>query len=92
MCIRRDWFSSYQEVNGEKVLLGNNMSCSVVRIGIVAINMFDGMTITLKEVRHVPNLKRNIISLGTLDESSYSFKVGNGKLTIFKGVMVVMKG
>ena len=68
------------------------MSCSMVGIGTVAINMFDGMTITLKEVRHVPNLKRNIISLGTLDESGYSFKVGNGKLTIFKGVMVVMKG
>ena len=68
------------------------MSCSMVGIGTVAINMFDGMTITLKEVRHVPDLKRNIISLGTLDESSYSFKVGNGKLTILKGVMVVMKG
>ena len=68
------------------------MSCSMVGIGTVAINMFDGMTITLKEVRHVPNLKRNIISLGTLDESGYSFKAGNGKLTILKGVMVVMKG
>ena len=92
MCPRIDWFSSYQEVNCGKVLLGNNMSCNVVVIGTVAIKMFDGMTITLKEVRHVPDLKRNIISLGTLDESGYSFKVGNGKLTILKGVMVVMKG
>ena len=92
MCLRRDWFSSYQEVNRGKVLLGNNMSCSVVRIGIVAINMFDGMTSTLKEVRHIPDLKRNLLSLGTLDKSSYNFKVENGKLTISKGVMVFMKG
>ena len=74
MCLRRDWFSSYQEVNGGKVLLRNNMSFSVVEIGTLAINMFDGMTRTLKEVGHVPDLKRNLISLGTLDESGYSFK------------------
>ena len=84
MCLRRDWFSSYLEVNGGKVLLGNNISCSVVGIGTVAINMFDGMTRTLKEVRHVLDLKRNRISLGTLDESGYSFKAENGKLTISK--------
>ena len=92
MCLRRDWFSSYLEVNGGKVLLGNNISCSVVGIGTVAINMFDGMTRTLKEVRHVLDLKRNLISLGTLDESGYIFKAENGKLTISKCVMVVMKG
>ena len=92
MCPRRDWFSSYQEVNGRKVLLGNNMSYSVVGIGTMAINMFDGMTRTLKEVRHVPDLKRNLISLRTLDESGYSFKAENRKLTISKGAMVVMKG
>ena len=91
MCPRIDWFSSYQEFNGGNVLLGNNMSCSVVGIGTVAINMFHGMTRTLKEVRHVPNLERNLISLGTLDESGYNFKAENGKLTISKGV-VVMKG
>ena len=68
------------------------MSCSVVGIGTMAINMFDGMTRTLKEVRHVPDLKKNLISLGTLDESSYNFKVETGKLTISKGAMVVMKG
>ena len=89
---KKRWFSSYQEVNHGKVLLGNNMSCSVVGIGIVAINMFDGMTRTLKEVRHISDLKRNLLSLGTLDKSSYNFKVENGKLTISKGVVVFMKG
>ena len=92
MCPRRDWFSSYQEVNGGKLLLGNNMSCNVVGIGTMAINMHDGKTRTLKEVRHVPDLKRNLISLGTLDKSGYNFKAKNGKLTISKGAMVVMKG
>ena len=89
---RIDWFSSYQEVNSGKVLLGNNMSCSVVGIGIVVINTFDEMTRTLKEVKHIPDLKRNLLSLGTLDKSSYNFKVENGKLTISKGAMVIMKG
>ena len=47
---------------------------------------------TLKEVKHILDLKRNLLSLGTLDKSSYNFKVENGKLTISKGVMVFMKG
>ena len=81
-----------QEINGGKILLGNNMSCSVVGIGTVAINMFDGMTRTLKEVRHAPDLKRNLIYLRTLDESGYNFKVEIGKLTISKGTIIVMKG
>ena len=68
------------------------MSCSVVGIGTMAINMFDGMTRTLKEVMHVPDLKRNLIFLGTLDKSSYNFKAETGKLTISKGAMVVMNG
>ena len=68
------------------------MSCNVVGIGTMAINMHDGKIRTLKEVRHVPDLKRNLISLGTLDKSGYNFKAKNGKLTISKGAMVVMKG
>ena len=68
------------------------MSCSVVGIGIVVINTFDEMKRTLKEVKHILDLKRNLLSLGTLDKSSYNFKVENGKLTISKGVMVFMKG
>ena len=36
------------------------------RIGKVHIKMFDGMVRELKEVKYVPQLKRNPISVGVL--------------------------
>ena len=38
-----------------------------VGIAIVSIHMFDGVMQTVIRVRHVSNLKRNLISLGILD-------------------------
>ena len=35
-------------------------------IGTVQIKMFDGMIRELKEVRYIPQLKRNFISVGAL--------------------------
>ena len=33
------------------------------------MKMFDGMVRTLTDVRYVPDLKKNLISLGTFDKS-----------------------
>lgn len=44
----------------------NDAACKVVGIGAIKIKMFNGVIRTLTEVRHVPNLKKNSISLGTL--------------------------
>lgn len=46
----------------------------------------------LQEVRFVPDLKRNLISLGVLDQLGYCFKSENGNPRVTKGSMVVMKG
>ena len=54
--------------------------------------MYDGMEIIMQEVRYVPDLKRNLISLGMLDQISCSFKVENGSLKVVKGSLVIMKG
>ena len=74
------------------VLMGNNASCKVASIGIVRIRMFDGVVRTLGEVKHVPNLKRNLISLSTLDAKGYKYIGDGGVLKISKEALVVMKG
>ena len=57
------------------VMMGNNASCKIVGIGIVQIKMFDGVVRTLFNVRHVPHLKRNIISLSILIQKDTSTPV-----------------
>ena len=67
MTPNKDWFDTYKLVNSGFILMGNDVSCRVFRIGNITFKMFDGVIRTLCDVRHVPNLRKNLISLGTLD-------------------------
>ena len=45
----------------------------------------------LSNVRHVPDLKKNLISLGVLDDLGYSYSSRGGIIKITKGALMVMK-
>ena len=72
--------------------MGNNASCKVAGIGTIRIKMFDEVVRTLGNIRHVPNLKRNLISLSTLNAKGYKYTGEGGVLKINKEALVVMKG
>ena len=88
----KDWFNTYLLVNFGSVLMGNDTSCKVAGIGNIRIKMFNGIVRTLCDVRHVPDLRKNLISLGTLDCNGFSYKSTNGVMKVSKGAMTVMKG
>ena len=46
--------------------MGNDASCRVVEMGNIKVKMFDGVIRTLCDVKHVLELRKNLISLGTL--------------------------
>ena len=54
--------------------------------------MFDGVVRTLSDVRHVLNLKRNLISLSTLHVKRYKYTSEGGIVKVSKGALVMMKG
>ena len=43
MCPNKTWFETLEESDHEIILLGNNKGCKVMGIGIVRIQMIDGM-------------------------------------------------
>ncbi|KAG8491577.1 hypothetical protein CXB51_014857 [Gossypium anomalum] len=92
MSPNRDWFTTYETVSEGVVLMGNNVSCKIAGVGIIKVKMFDGVVRTLSDVRHVPELKRNLISLSTLDSKGYIYTAESTVLKISKGSLVVMKG
>jgi len=47
--------------------MGDDRPCHMEGIGTLMIKMFDGMVWELKDVRNVPQLKRNLISVGALE-------------------------
>ena len=55
------------------------------------LRMFDGVIRTLRDVRFVLGLKKNLISLGQLDNSGLSYKAEGDILKVTKGAMVVIK-
>ena len=53
----------------------NDTVCKTVGIGNIRMRMFDGHVQTLTNVRHVPDLKKNLHSLGALKAQGKSFLV-----------------
>jgi hypothetical protein len=91
MCSHRNWFISYQSVDEGVVFMGNGIPCKTVGVGNIRIRMFDGIVRELTNVRYVPELKSNLISLGVLDSCGYKYTSQGGALTLSKGNLVVMK-
>ena len=54
--------------------------------------MFDGMVRKLKEVKYVPQLKKNLISVGALQILGLKVSIRDGVLKMTKSSMVVLKG
>ena len=56
------------------------------------IKMYDGIVRTMTDVRHMPDLAKNLLSLSTFDSQGYSYSGGGGVLRIGKGALIFIKG
>ena len=73
MTPNKDWFDIYRSVNSGIVTMDNGAHCKITGIGNIRIHMFDGVVRTLCDVRHILEVEKNLISLGTLDSNSYGY-------------------
>ena len=56
-------FSSYQTIdNGEQLFMGNSSSSKVEGQGKVVLKMTSGKELTLNDVMHVPEIRKNLVS------------------------------
>ena len=72
--------------------LADNKDLKIKGNGDVCIKTSVGNQWTLNDVRYIPGLKRNLISIGQLDSTSYATKLGKGSWKIMKGAKVVARG
>ena len=72
--------------------MGNDACCQFIGISTIKIKVCDGVVRTLSDVRHVPDVRKNLIFWGTLDSNGHGCKSEGGVLKVIKGVVVVMKG
>ena len=72
--------------------MGNDIVCKTIGIGNIRTRMFDGQVRTLTNVRHVLDLKKNLLSLGALEARGYKFSGADGVIKVTKGPITILKG
>jgi len=87
-----DYFASYRDSDFGYVRMRNNGVSKVIDMGDVYLETNVGCNLFLKNVRHVPNIRLYLISIGTLDDNSYCNSFFDGKWKLTKCSTVVAKG
>uniref|UniRef100_A0A2N9HLW0 Integrase catalytic domain-containing protein n=1 Tax=Fagus sylvatica TaxID=28930 RepID=A0A2N9HLW0_FAGSY len=90
--LRREFFTSYKAGNLGRVKMGNKSYADIVRISDICVETNTGYTLKLKDVRHIPDMRLNLISVSVLDKEGYESHLGNGKWKLFKGSLVFARG
>ena len=62
MCADISLFSSYQVGRTSSLLMGNGARAAICGVGTVDLKLTSGKTVQLKNVHHVPSIKKNLIS------------------------------
>ncbi|WP_255573309.1 hypothetical protein, partial [Enterobacter cloacae complex sp. 4DZ3-17B2] len=65
-------FQDYTKGNFGYVYLGDNEPCEIVGKGTVCVKTLHGNEWKLKDVRHVPSLRKKMISTGQLDDEGHN--------------------
>ncbi|KAH9751443.1 hypothetical protein KPL71_014298 [Citrus sinensis] len=92
LCPIKEWFTDFSELESGAIMMGNDQPCRTMGIGTIRLKMFDGMIRELKEVRFVPALKKNLISVGALEVKDYKVTIEDGIMKFTHGAIVILQG
>lgn len=89
---RKDYFTSYIAGDFENVKMGNDGLAKAIGIEDVCLSTNNGTTLVLKNVKHIPDIRMNLISTGKLDDEGFCNTFSGGQWKLTKGAMVVARG
>ena len=92
VCSDRSFFKNYQNSSGGSVILGNNSTAQILGIGDVELKMTSGKVLILKDVRYVPEVRRNLISGSSLVQLGYKIVLESNRVIISKNNVFIGKG
>ena len=89
---RRDFFTSYKSGDYGTVKMENSGVSKIVRVGDISLKTDVGCTLVLRDVRHIPDLRLNLMSTGRLDVAGYQSWFVGGHWKLIKGSMIAARG
>ncbi|KAK4391110.1 Retrovirus-related Pol polyprotein from transposon TNT 1-94 [Sesamum angolense] len=87
----KEILTNYKSDNFGTVSMANEKLCDVKGFGDVCLTFESDFKLTLKNVRHVPDLYHNLISCAALEEEGLEGRWGKGIMKIMKGSLTVFK-
>ena len=87
----REWFSTYRDGDYGYVKMGDNGEYRIADIGSVCLKTSIGCRLTLRDVRHVPDIRLNLISTGRMDNEGYCGSFRNGKCNFCWGNIIMAR-
>ncbi|RVW18807.1 Retrovirus-related Pol polyprotein from transposon TNT 1-94 [Vitis vinifera] len=88
----REIIQNYIAGDFGKVYLADGSALDVVGLGDVRISLPNGSVWLLEKVRHIPDLRRNLISVGQLDDEGHAILFVGGTWKVTKGARVLARG
>ncbi|KAK9008582.1 hypothetical protein V6N11_075471 [Hibiscus sabdariffa] len=88
----RDFFTSYTHGDFGVLRIGNDGLVPVTGMGDVSLVSNNGTRLILKDVRHAPDIRLNLISTGKLDDEGFCNTFSDGQWKLTKGSLVVARG
>ena len=75
---RVDFFTTYTKGDYGSVRMGNEGLSKIIGLGDVCLKTYLGCKLLLKDVRHVPDIRLNLISTRKLDYEGFNYKFSDG--------------
>jgi len=85
-------FKSYEESIDKKVLMGNHSEAKVLGQGMVELQFTSGKKLTLKNVLHVPEIRKNLVSIFLLCKNGFKTVLESDNFVLSKNGIFVGKG
>ena len=92
VCSDVSLFSSYQEQRGCSLLMGNSTHAAVLGVGTINLKFTSGKIVQLKNVQHVPSIKKNLVSGSLLCRDGFRLVFESNKCVVSKYGTFVGKG
>ncbi|GJU60648.1 zinc finger, CCHC-type containing protein, partial [Tanacetum coccineum] len=90
VCKDRCWFKTYESLNDGSILhMGNESTALVHGRGCVDLKFSSGKIVSLFNVLHVPNIRKNLVSSSVLNNCGYKQVIESNKFVLSKhGVFI----
>ncbi|GJW99296.1 zinc finger, CCHC-type containing protein [Tanacetum coccineum] len=90
VCKDRCWFKTYESLNDGSILhMGNESTAFVHERGCVDLRFSSGKVVSLLNVLHVPNIRKNLVSSSVLNNCGYKQVIESNKFVLSKhGVFI----